>query len=357
MTDERADAARSRAIEEALRECVVTGVAPAASAWIWHDGRVVAEAAAGTAIAPGAGPASKGTVFDVASLTKPFVAAVVHRLAAEGMISLSAALPFAPGATIEDALAHRAGFQAWLPLHERIPDALVGTREARLIAIAAAASEGPVRPPRAITEYSDLGFIAIIPAIEEAAGAGLAAAVASLVAGPLCLESAAFRPGGRGPHDPGSIAATEDVPRRGGVIRGEVHDDNAHAMGGVSSHAGIFSTAADVGLLCAAFLESSIGRGGFLPREIAERAIAPVAPGCRTPGWDVRSAEGSSAGARMGGRTFGHLGYTGCSAWVDPDARVVVVLLTNRVHPTSANEAIRAWRPAFHDLAFEVATS
>ncbi len=354
---EKHDPRGSRALEDLLEECVRGEVAPCASAWIWHDGRVVAEAAAGMQMAPGGEQAGTSTVFDVASLTKPFAAALVHRLVAAGGLSLEARLPFSPGATLEDALAHRAGFQAWLPLYERIPGHLMGTPEARLMAIAAASSEGPIREPRASTEYSDLGYIALLPMVEEAAHARLDRAVAAHVTGPLGLGSTAFRPAGVGHHALSAIAATEDVPRRGGVIRGEVHDDNAHAMGGVSPHAGVFSTAADVGLLCAAFLESSLGRSDFLPAEVAVRAITRVAPGSRTPGWDSKSDEGSSAGVRMSSRTFGHLGYTGCSAWVDPDDLVIVILLTNRVHPTSRNEAIREWRPRFHDEAFGIALS
>jgi CubicO group peptidase (beta-lactamase class C family) len=130
---------------------------------------------------------------------------------------------------------------------------------------------------------------------------------------------------------------------------GEVNDENAAAMGGIAGHAGLFARALDVCRLGTAWLSNLEGRAGPLPVELAREATKPVEPGTHALGWDTTKPEGSSAGTLMGPRTFGHLGFTGCSLWIDPDARVAIALLTNRVHPTRDNVAIRAYRPAFHD--------
>jgi CubicO group peptidase (beta-lactamase class C family) len=185
------------------------------------------------------------------------------------------------------------------------------------------------------------------------AGAGLAEAIRTHVTGPLGLHSTGFRPLDVRPgRPPGGIAPTEIVADRG-LVCGVVHDDNAWAMGGISAHAGLFSTAGDMGRLGAVFLEASRGRHEFLPQELAARAMAPTGGGVHTLVWDTKSPAGSSAGTRFGSASLGHLGFTGCSIWLDPEAMVVAVLLTNRIHPTRGNEAIHAFRPRFHDAVIQ----
>jgi CubicO group peptidase (beta-lactamase class C family) len=99
-----------------------------------------------------------------------------------------------------------------------------------------------------------------------------------------------------------------------------------------------------------ACLDSLLGRGDFLPKDLMERALAPRADGSTIRlGWDMKSTEQSSAGRRMSDGTFGHLGFTGTSLWCDPEKDVVIALLTNRVHPSRANERIKGFRPGFHD--------
>jgi CubicO group peptidase (beta-lactamase class C family) len=120
--------------------------------------------------------------------------------------------------------------------------------------------------------------------------------------------------------------------------------------GGVAGNAGLFGTAHGVAVFGRACLDSLLGRGDFLPKDLMERALAPRSDGSTMRlGWDMKSATESSAGRRTSDATFGHLGFTGTSIWCDPDKDVVVVLLTNRVHPSRANVKIRGFRPAFHD--------
>ena len=151
----------------------------------------------------------------------------------------------------------------------------------------------------------------------------------------------------------GSAAPTEEVPWRGGVVRGRVHDENAWALTGLggSGHAGMFGTLGAVLAFGCAVLDGLDGRGPFADADVRE--LTRERPfGSLRAGFDGKSEEGSSAGASFGPRAFGHLGFTGTSLWIEPDAGVVVVLLTNRVHPTRDNVAIRGARPGAHEALF-----
>jgi serine-type D-Ala-D-Ala carboxypeptidase len=141
------------------------------------------------------------------------------------------------------------------------------------------------------------------------------------------------------------------------VSCGEVDDENAWALGGVAGHAGLFSTAGDVAALGQAWLDALAGRGSFLGRETAGLFAAPAAPGGRGLGWDRPTPETSALGSRLGRGPLGavgHLGFTGCSLWVDLDAGLVCALLTNHVHPAGADrERLRLFRRRFHDAVAE----
>lgn len=343
---------RDRRLSEILEHAVARSIAPAATAWIWHDGSVVASGCAGATDPGPGGRVRMETLFDVASLTKPAVASLALRLVASGRASPADVVVREPSSSLWEVLSHRAGFEAWLPLWEQVEPGQRATPAGRRIVIDAA-----LRSPRAevgtTTIYSDLGYIALMPWLENRAGTQLGQAIARHVTGPLGLTSTGYRPvAGPLPAAAASIAPTEVIEGRG-LASGEVHDDNAWAMGGVSAHAGLFSTAEDMGRLGVAFLEARAGRPVFLPAELAGAGLTPTGPGEHTIAWDTKSPAGSSAGSRFSPASCGHLGFTGCSIWIDPDALVVAVLLTNRIHPTRHNESIRDFRPAFHDAVFD----
>ena len=156
------------------------------------------------------------------------------------------------------------------------------------------------------------------------------------------------------------VAPTEIVPFRGGVVRGAVHDENAWALAGDAAcgHAGLFGAADDVLALGVALIEILAGeRASFLDAAALREAIAPWPGGSHVLGFDTRSGDTPSSGRRFGPHTFGHLGFTGTSLWIDPDARLVGVLLTNRVHPTRDHVAIRAARPVVYDAIAEHAAA
>lgn len=299
-------------------------------------------------------PVGRGTLFDIASVTKVFTCAAALRMVDRGELDpdepiqgILEELKDSPvgNATLAQLMAHEAGFEPWAPFFEKIERKDRGTAGARREMIRMIMGHPSARNPGQEAVYSDLGYILLGEILSARSGRPLDEIMAAEVTGPLRLTSVRFAP------VRGAVAATEDCPWRGRVISGEVHDDNAWTMGGLAGHAGLFATAVDVARFGVAWLES-LEAGGWLSRELAARSIAPRSLG-RGLGWDLKSPSGSSAGDLMGERTFGHLGFTGCSLWVDPDAGLSVALFTNRVHPSRDNEAIREFRPRFHDLVVE----
>jgi CubicO group peptidase (beta-lactamase class C family) len=302
----------------------------------------------------GAPAANEESIFDLASLTKVIATASVAMDAiSRDQISLEAPvhrwLPAwmngrRAGVTIRDLLLHCAGFPAWLPLYRTCRD-----RAQFEAAIAGAPLE---YVPRTASIYSDLGFIALGFLLEKATGQSLGLAFEDLTAR-LDLGQIRFAPP---PSWKAPTAPTEFDPGRGRLLVGEVHDENAAALGGVSGNAGLFGTAAAVGAFARMVLGARLGVRGpspFNPLLVEEFTSRGRIPGSsRALGWDTMLPT-SSCGTRMSARAFGHTGFTGTSLWIDPDARIYVVLLTNRVHPTRANEAIRDVRPALHDAVFD----
>ena len=155
-----------------------------------------------------------------------------------------------------------------------------------------------------------------------------------------------------------NVAPTEVVPFRGGEVRAAVHDENAWALTGEggSGHAGMFGTVEAVIGFGAAVLDALGGRGPFADADVGW-LIRERPGGSLRSGFDGKSVVASSAGARFGPSSFGHLGFTGTSLWLDPEAGVVAAILTNRVNPTRANDAIRAARPRAHDELYALAES
>jgi CubicO group peptidase (beta-lactamase class C family) len=149
----------------------------------------------------------------------------------------------------------------------------------------------------------------------------------------------------------GRIAPTEEDPWRGRLLAGEVHDENAAALGGIAGHAGLFGTAAAAGSYARHLLQVLDGRSGVFRRTTLEEFVTKrdgVPGSSRALGWDTMLPT-SSCGTLMSARAFGHTGFTGTSLWIDPERDVYVVLLTNRVHPNRANDAIQGVRRAAHD--------
>jgi CubicO group peptidase (beta-lactamase class C family) len=325
-------------------QLVRDGVAPSAAAGC-------AAASASGELAPDYGGATD-TYFDLASLTKPMTALAIAWSGMDRRARLADYLPHlskraAGAASIETLLAHRAGLVDHLDLRD-VPrsEALERIADARRPDARGEIPEGGFPPV-----YSDLGYILAGAALAEWAGTPDAGrAIERIVARRMGIDVAtAATLEGAGVDLARRAAPTEHAAWRGGVVRGLVHDENAWVLtgSGGSGHAGMFGTIAGVvGFAWQTMI--ALERDPSLAW-----LVAPRPGGTLRAGFDGKSPEGSSAGEKMGANAFGHLGFTGTSFWIDPDARVVVALLTNRVHPTRDNVAIRAARPAAHDALYE----
>ncbi|MBM4388323.1 MAG: beta-lactamase family protein, partial [Deltaproteobacteria bacterium] len=210
------------------------------------------------------------------------------------------------------------------------------------------------------SDYSDLGFILLGGIIEKIGGDYLHALFEKYVSSPLGLRDSFFTRSNQKPDDATleRIAPTEFCPVRKRLVHGEVHDDNAFALGGAAGHAGLFSTSRDVATWANELLGAYLGKEPIfshlkdIVRLFWSKKYSPAGSTWNL-GFDSRSAYGSSSGKFFFPSSVGHLGFTGCSVWIDPEVELVVALLTNRVHPARENELIKKFRPEFHDAVFE----
>jgi CubicO group peptidase (beta-lactamase class C family) len=268
------------------------------------------------------------------------------------------------GVTLRQLTTHTGGFKAWHPLYEMLspasPEDPGRAAEARCAQAARCILAQPLAyPPGTQVRYSDLGFILLGCLLERQYGQPLSTLFLDKVARPLGLAPIAYRPlGGSSPlpDRPDAYAATEACGWRGRVLVGEVDDENAWALGGVAGHAGLFATAKAVWQFAQALLDTAVGRRSWLPPELLlqswQRRPSPDGS-TRAIGWDTPSAVGSTAGDYFSPRSIGHLGFTGTSLWIDPDHDVIVVLCTNRVHPSREATGIQRLRPEVHNLVMQ----
>ncbi len=360
------ESARAR-IEASLLGAVSDGVTPGAvaavagfSAGAWQSLQV----SVGT-VEPGGAAVHNDTPYDLASVTKPFVAMTALALAARGLLDLTVpVLRYLPeladthgGAqSLELLLSHRAGLSPWGGLFHEIPG-VAGSPEARAFILREAASRTDPNPSAEGSVYSDLGYLLAGEATARASGLALNELLARELTEPMqtgnrVFYAAALDPALRADFA-ASVAPTEYCEWRGRVIRGEVHDENCAAFGGIAGHAGLFGDADSVLRFGMMLLDVLGSRSTLLSCELLRWALTPRAGGGHVIGWDTKSELGSSAGALFSPTSFGHLGFTGTSLWCDPERDLCAVLLTNRVHPARDNILIRGFRPRFHDLVID----
>jgi beta-N-acetylhexosaminidase len=301
------------------------------------------------------------TIYDTASLTKPVVTATLAAMLTEtGALEITAPVSrYLPGwscgpkpkkreqATIAHLLTHTSG----LPAHRDYFEKVKGNREIVALALA----ETLDHEPGSKSVYSDIGFILLGAIIERLTGRTLDRLAQDRIFGPLGMADTMFLP-------PKSlrprIAPTERIyGGRRQILRGQVQDANAAAMGGVAGHAGMFSTAPDLAIFCQMLLNGGIyAHRRILRRRTAADFTTPslLAANTRTPGWNVPTAP-SSSGRYFSQQSFGHTGFTGTSIWVDPEKELFVVLLTNanRTQANREDDEIRRVQPAVHNCIVE----
>jgi len=302
-------------------------------------------------------------VYDLASLTKAVVTSLLAmRGIGSGIWTLDdplhkhlLVLADRPEVTLRRALAHAAGFAAHRPFFEQVLSQGVAPADGRERILALAAAEPLTYPPGTRSQYSDLGFMLLGDLVERGLGDCLDVLAERLLFAPLGLLATGFA----GSTACSGPAPTERCSVRGRLLCGEVHDLNAFAMGGVAGHAGLFGNAADLltlaSALCAAWRDTGPAGGEpLVPAEVLRLFWQPAGiPGSTWRlGWDGPAVSGSLAGDRLSRQAVGHLGFTGCSLWIDPERETCIVMLTNFVHPTVRKDPrFRALRPAINDAA------
>jgi len=381
-----------------LWQAIAQRAFPAASVAVTHAGKLVARKSLGHFVyedAAGAPPLSRSvqqggdstsdvapfTLFDLASLTKPVATTTMAMILYErGLLELDAPIsgtipefltdpardPRRRDVTFRMLLAHSSGLPAYekLFLKAHTGDELLHT----------AFTTALTADPATRAEYSDIGFIVLGVALERLAGERLDEFCRREIFGPLGMPSTTFNPpaslrplipptadereeevcgAGAPAREPLEAQAKSGASQargtfRGRIIQGEVQDENASVLGGVAGHAGLFSTAEDLARFAHAMLNG--GSPILRPETIAEFTRRESAPAgtTRTLGWDTPSAP-SQSGNHFGPCSYGHLGYTGTSLWIDPSRQLSITLLTNRTWPDCQNQAIKQVRPKFHD--------
>jgi CubicO group peptidase (beta-lactamase class C family) len=324
---------------------------PSAVVAVGESGKVVLLAAVGHYGIDDARAVTPETAYDLASLTKVIgLTTACMMLVSEGKLDLDAPVQrYVPafrgagkeGVTIRHLLTHSSGLPAWRPLYTEATT--------RATALALVDTTPLVAEPGRVMVYSDLGAMVLTQAVEAITGERLDQFLDRRLFRPLGMTSTRYLPP---PEWRDRIAPTERS-QDGTIIRGTVHDENAWKLGGVSGHAGLFSTAPDLARFATWLLRAWHG-DSLRVREFTRRQDMPSGSS-RALGWDTPS-ENSSAGTKLGAHAFGHTGFTGTSVWMDPDRDLFIVLLTNRVHPTRENGRIARVRPRVADLVVEALT-
>jgi CubicO group peptidase (beta-lactamase class C family) len=339
-----------RSIKTYIGQAAAEGAFPGA-AWLVGGREGVLERGAAGVLGRGLGPAEPDTIYDLASLTKIFVTLALMRQLEDGLVSLEDTVgEFLPAwrnspkgdITIYALLTHTSPIPALSEFYRKC-----GSREELLEAIL----RGPVRedsPGR--VEYTCEGFIVLGEILSAIDGTSLDLALRRRVLEPLGMEDTCFNP----PAElTARIAPTEDCPWRGKVLRGQVHDENAAVMGGISGNAGLFSTVDDLAKIARALLFPPAGEAPFLRRATVDLMTRNHTAGKgqnRGLGWILPGPGAAAAGDFMSSLGFGHTGFTGTSLWIDPGSGLYGILFSNRIHPGRDNNAIFRVRRIFHNL-------
>ena len=326
-------------LDSIMSVAIAEGAAPGGTLVVGRYGRIVHDKGYGrqdTATASAA--VDENTMYDMASLTKVIATTTSAMILEEqGQLDLDRTVasylpefnaPDKAGITMRMIVTHRGGLEAFAALYKEFKG-----RDQYLAQI-------NLRPLKSLpgteTVYSDWDMILTQLVIERITGKTLDQFVTETVFTPLGMTSTMFTPDSVTYFS--RIAPTEIDTARGGLVHGKVHDENAWAMGGVSGHAGLFSTARDLSIFAQMILNGGEYNGVRIvkPATLARWTAPQSGTSSRAIGWDTPS-KNSSAGNYFSARSFGHTGFTGTSMWVDPEKNLFVILLTNRVDPTRAN--------------------
>ena len=311
-------------------------------------------------------PMTNETVFDLASLTKPLATTLAvmqlvsqHKLRLEQ--NLGSVLPLLYNSeksriTLKQLLCHTSGLCDYRPYYESLDKLPPERRRDALREFLV--SEPLINPPGAKVLYSDLGFMLLNWVVEQVSERRLDQFVDAEIYAQLGIEKLFFVNLDSEPRNV-QFAATERCPWRDTLINGVVHDENAYAVGGIEGHAGLFGTAKDVYRLLFVLLTDFYGKSESIlfEKKLMQTFLIRDGSSGRPLGFDAPLSTGSSCGQYFSKKSVGHLGFTGTSFWMDLDRGVIVILLTNRVHPSRDNVKIKDFRPQLHDVVMTLIES
>jgi CubicO group peptidase (beta-lactamase class C family) len=365
VAESAAESSRFAAAHRVLEDAIAARAFPGCAFGVLAGGQIVDRGALGRFIYEEDSPAVvPDTVFDIASITKvAATTAAAMLLYKRGLLAPDTLVgDLLPGfivgrghdtearhITLRHLLAHNSGLPGYVEFFR------ANSTPARLFRACLELQFEAI--PGTRSAYSDPGFVLLGKALEVIAGEYLPQFVNREIFDPLGMSSTSFCPRLSARH---TIPPTEiDNHLRHRTIQGEVQDENAYVLHGAAGHAGLFSNVSDLLRLSAEILAASGHPSISQPARLFDRATIECfaerqqpAGSCRALGWDTPS-ENSSSGRHFSPRSIGHLGFSGCSLWIDLDAGIAVVLLTNRTWPDRANQAIRQVRPVFHDAIRE----
>ena len=345
-------------VAKLMRQALTDTVFPGAVLLVSQKDTVLFHKAFGVADLSTCRAVTDETVFDLASLTKPLATTLaVMMLIQQNRLGLEQQLGTVLPAfrttdksaiKINQLLYHNSGLPDYRPYYKTLKRLPPGHRREALYKLLV--NEPLIHPIGDRVLYSDIGFMILARLVEDVSGGRLDRMVSDRIYKPLGLDDLFFA-GRQGTQSRELFAATEQCPWRDRVLVGQVHDENAYVVGGVQGHAGLFGTAAAVQkllfeLLCAYhgdpahdLFQTDLVRLFFKRLPNTDRAL----------GFDMPAMKNSSAGSYFSANTVGHLGFTGTSFWMDLKRSIIVILLTNRIHPTRENETIKEFRPKLHD--------
>lgn len=338
-----------------LKKAIEEHVFPAASVAVTLRGKLIVLKSLGQFTYKTDSPqANTESIFDLASVSKVVATTSMAMILYErGLLDLEASVvAIVPEFSGNDPRRRKISFRMLLAHSSGLPayEKLFLEAESKEKLLAAAFAVPLAADPGTIAEYSDIGFIILGIALERIADEPLDRFCQREVFGPLGMRHTTFNPPATWRN--AILPTVDDRTFRKRVILGEVQDENASVLGGVAGHAGLFATAEDVAI----FANVMLSGGKPIVREstvslFTRREASPTGTS-RALGWDTPSSP-SQSGKYFSGRSFGHLGYTGTSLWIDPQRQLSIALLTNRTWPDCANRAIKQVRPRFHDAIVE----
>jgi len=344
------DPSRLNHVRELTAKWINNEAFPGAVYLIARKGVIVAHEALGYAVkTPFTREMTKNTIFDMASLTKVMATATsIMVLVEKGVLTLKERVAdYFPEikwrykeVTLWHLLTHTSGLPPFKPVHKLGKEGIIK---------AILDSEQLCEPGKRVI-YSDLGYILLGEIVKGVSGKPLDVFSRENIFLPLGMEDTMFNPP---EHLKERIAATEFCKWRDRVLIGEVHDERAYALGGVAGHAGLFSKAFDAAIFAQMFLNlGKYNNVRVLSPPTVKKMTKNHTKGMgyrRGLGWLINSRGVTSSGDLLSTKAYGHTGFTGTSIWIDPKLKLLVVLLTNRVHPTRENEMLLKFRPLFHN--------